>query len=313
MQDMKTYKLRNGLELPWIAFGTGVVWKYTRNKTLFLKTNLIEVLRSAKRLKLDRELKGNLYISSILQNAYNAGFRMFDSGRIYAHSEDRIGKNISNKENVFLVTKCSAMDITRTYSPNDVAGNLDISLKNLRRDSVDLYLLHWPEGDWLNYYNQIINEYKNGRCRAFGACNMDVSNLESIENAGLELPMVVQTEMHPLCIRKPLREFCKAKGIQLMAHTPTARGAKDLLESDVMKELQKKYAKSCVQIIIRWHFQNNVIPVVSAFSKDHMKEDLDVFDFELAKEEMIAIDSLDCNRILLDSHGIDDPNYIYNY
>lgn len=313
MQDMRTYKLRNGIELPWIAFGTGVIWKYTRNKSLFFKTNLKEILRSVKHLKLDRELKGNLCINSILQNAYNAGFRMFDSGRIYAYSEDRIGKNISNKENVFLVTKCSAMDITRLCSPDDVAGNLDISLRNFRRDYVDLYLLHWPEGDWLNYYEQIIGEYKKGRCRAFGACNMSISDLQTIEAAGLELPMVIQTEIHPFLCQKPLKEYCDVHGIQLMAHTPTARSSKELKDSFVMNNLQNKYNKSCVQIVIRWHLQNNVIPVVSSFSTEHMKEDLEVFDFELTEDEMRGIDSLDCNRILLDSHGIDDPNYVYNF
>ena len=142
---------------------------------------------------------------------------------------------------------------------------------------------------------------------------MSIKDLETIKAAGLELPMVVQTEIHPLCAKKDFREYCQKHGIQLMAHTPTGRYSKELQESPILKNLREKYHKSVVQIIIRWHYQNNVIPVVSTFSKAHMKENLNIFDFELTDDEMIAIDSLDRNKVLLASHGIDDPNYIYNY
>lgn len=312
MQE-KTYELRNGVSIPWISYGTGVVWKYTRNIKLFLKVNIRQALGSLKHMKMSRELYGNLHMRRILTDAYESGFRMFDSGRIYAHSEDRIGDAVSGMQGVFITTKCSWMDITRTCSPSNVAGNLAVSLKNLKRDSVDLYLLHWPEGEWIDIYSQIIREYEKGNCRAFGACNMSIENLEAIKQAGLALPMVVQTEMHPLCVKKELRDYCKRHKIQLMAHTPTAHSIKELKESNIMKILQEKYNKNVVQITMRWHYQNNVIPVVSTFSKEHMRENLDIFDFELTDEEMKAVDSLNKNKILLDSHGIDDPNYVYNY
>lgn len=313
MDDNKTYALRNGVEIPWISYGTGVIWKYTRNIPLFLKANMIGCLRAAKHLRRNRELYGNIHVKRILNDAYDAGFRMFDTGRIYAHSEDSIGDTVAGKLGVFITTKCSWMDITRKFSPNDVAGNLDVSLKNIKRDVADLYLLHWPEGEWLDTYKQIIEEYKKGRCRAFGACNMKIEHLKAIEEVGLELPMVVQTEMHPLNVKKELREYCQAHGIQIEAHTPTSRNNKELRDSEIMKKLAAKYHKSSVQITIRWHYQNHVIPVVSTFSKEHMKDNLDIFDFELTEDEMKEIDALDRKKVLLDSQGIDDPNYIYNY
>lgn len=313
MEEKKTYTLRNGIEIPWISFGTGVIRRYTRNKLLFIKLNLMNVLRSVKHMKLNREIYGNLHIKRILTDAYDSGFRMFDSGRIYAHSEDIIGGTVAKHVDALVTTKVSEMDITRAASPNDVAGNLAVSLKNIGRDHADLYMLHWPEGDWLDYYSQIIDEYKQGKCRAFGACNLEIEHLKQIEDAGLELPMVMQTEMHPLCARKELRLYCQEHGIQVMAHTATGHNLSELRESEIMKSLMKKYCKSCAQVVIRWHYQNGVIPVVSTFHKEHMEENLDVFDFQLTREEMDAIDALDCNRILLNSHGIDDPNYIYNY
>lgn len=309
---IKNYILRNGVELPWISYGTGVIWKYSRKKSLFLKTNGIKILWSIKHFKLDRELYGNIHSSRILKDAYNAGFRMFDTGRIYGYSEKEIGKNVAEYSDVFITTKCSAMDITRQYSPNDVEGNLLMSLSNLKRKQADLYLLHWPEGDWLNYYAQIIETYKLGKCRAFGACNLQLEHLNQIESAGLDLPMVIQTEIHPLCVRKELRKYCKSHGIQLMAHTSTARNIEMLCNSDTMKDLSQKYNKSSVQITLRWHYQNGIIPIVSTFSKQHMVDNLNIFDFVLTDDEMQKIDQLDQDYILLNSHGIDEPKYIYN-
>ncbi|MCR1840684.1 aldo/keto reductase family protein [Murimonas intestini] len=313
VDDKKMYMLRNEITIPWISFGTGVIWRYTRNKLLFGKWLIRNCLRSIKHMKISRELYGNLHIKRILHDAYDTGYRMFDSGRIYAHSEESIGATVSNYQDVFLATKCSAMDVTRAASPNDVAGNLDNSLSNLKKDHVDLYMLHWPEGDWLNYYKQIIDCYNKGKCRAFGACNLNLDDLKKIKSEGIDLPMVVQTEIHPLCVRKELRDYCREHGIQLMAHTSTGNGTKKLRDNSLMKHLMEKYHKSCTQIVLRWHYQNNVIPVISTFHKEHMKENLDIFDFELTSAEMKSIDGLDENLIVLNSHGIDDPNYIYNF
>lgn len=309
----RSYCLRNGLELPWISFGTGVIWKYTRNRRLFIKTTLRQILSSIKHGRMNRELYGNLYIDRILLDAYDAGFRFFDTGRIYAYSENHIGKIFSEYQDISVLTKCSAMDITRKNSPNHVKGNLEISLKNLRRDSVELYLLHWPEGDWINYYRQIIKEYKKGNIKAFGACNLQMKHLTEIEKAGLELPMMIQTEIHPLNIRAELQDYCRKHGIQLMAFAPAAHSNEKICNSEIMRKLIKKYHKSAVQICIRWHYQHHIIPIVSTFQRKHMDENLGIFDFALSEDEMEGIDALDEGLVLLDSHGIDDPNYIWNY
>lgn len=314
MKTYKTYKLRNGYTIPWISFGTGLIWQYIRNKPLFFKHNLLLILRSIKHLKINRQLKGNLLIKSILNNSYNEGFRFFDTGRAYSLSELYIGKVLSQKQDIFVTTKCSTMDVTREFSPSDVKGNLELSLKYLNREYVDLYLFHWPEGDWLNYYSQIIELYKQGKVKAFGACNLSIENLKEIENAGLELPMVMQTEMHPLYARHELRQYCQDHNIQVMAHTPTCRNCDKFTKIELIQELSKKYHKTPAQIAIRWHYQHNVIPVVSCFNKEHMRDNLNIFDFELEQQEMELIDKLDCNYILLNVKGSydDDPNFIYN-
>lgn len=309
----KSYTLRNGLEIPWISYGTGVVWKYTRNLGLFLKVNAKQVLFSLYNRKINRELQGNLHIREALNNAYDVGFRMFDTGRIYAKSEKAIGETVSNKIDSFVTSKCSAMDVERNCSPDSVRGNLEISLKNLKRSQLDLYLLHWPEGEhWLEYYEQIVQAYKDGKVRAFGACNLKMEHIKAIQDAGLELPMVIQEECHPFYSRADVRNFCKKNGIQFEAHTATMRSNPIALENDVLLGIARKYGKTVPQIIIRWHYQNDVIPVCSSFSKRHMQENMDIFDFDMTEEEMGSIDGLNMDYICLDATGIDDPNYIYN-
>lgn len=310
--EKRTYLLRNGMCLPWISFGTGVIWKYSRNKVLFLKQNGREVLSSIKHLKLNRELKGNIRANRILRDAYASGFRMFDTARIYGYSETEIGRTVSNYSDAVVTTKCSAMDLTRSVSPDSVEGNIKISMQELKRGIIDLYLLHWPEGDWLYYYSQIIEQYKKNACRAFGACNLEIEHLEQIRRAGLELPMVVQTELHPLNTKRELREYCKEHTIQLMAHTPTARHHKLLTEHVVIKQLMEKYHTSAAQIIIRWHYENQIIPVISTFDKKHMEENLKIFDFCLQEEERKAVEELNQDFVVLRTKGIDDPNYVYN-
>lgn len=312
----KAYVLDNGLTLPWISFGTGVIWKYIRNKKMFLKLNFRETLSSVKHLELNRELKGNLFCKRYLNQAYDVGFRLFDTGRIYSCSERYIGKTVAKKSDVRLVTKCSTMDVERSCSPNTVEGNLDFSLRNLGVDCVDVYLFHWPEKNWLEYYRQLTELNGKGKFRAFGACNLTLQHLKEIERAGFLAPMIIQTELHPFNAKIELRKYCQEHGILLMAHTPTARGAKpDGGMGSYLRTLGKKYGKTAVQVILRWHYQNGVIPVVNTFSRAHMQENLDIFDFILTEKEMKRIDELDQGLILLKATGCydDDPNYIYNF
>lgn len=311
-EDGKAYRLENGTTLPWIAFGTGVIWQYSRNKKLLLKKVLRNVLSSVKHARLNRWMKMNLFTNRILEQAYAEGYRMFDTGRIYGYSEKCLGQTVAHKPDVTISTKCSAMDITRVCSPDTVAGNLEVSLGYLGIESVSLYLVHWPEGDWLNYYQQIVAQYGEGRCRAYGACNLRTEDLQKIIDAGLPQPMVVQTEMNPLNSKAELRKMCQNSNILMMAYAPAAHNDPRFSEAPAIRAMKEKYKKTAVQIAVRWHYQNNVIPVVSSSSPEHMRENMDIFDFALTTEEMEEIEKLDRGMAGIKTQGIDDPNYIYN-
>lgn len=314
MKNKKYYHINEELLVPWIFFGTGIVKKYTRNPYLWFKTRVKQILSSIKHRKLNKELYINTHINKILNDAYNAGFRGFDTARIYGYSESEIGQVNEKQDNIWLNTKCSIMDIERTCSPNTVVGNLAISEQNMRTDMVDSLLLHWPEGDkWLDIYNEIVDLYEREKIRAFGICNARLEDISLIQQEGMRLPMIIQNEIHPLNTQVEIRKYCKENNILLMAHTPTARMGKEIKNNDILNGLANKYNKSIAQIIIRWHYQNDIIPIISTTNRLHMMENINIFDFELSSDEMDSIDSLDRKNFLIKTRGIDDPNYKYNF
>jgi diketogulonate reductase-like aldo/keto reductase len=109
---------------------------------------------------------------------------------------------------------------------------------------------------------------------------------------------VAQFEIHPLFTQKPLIAYYKQLGIQVEAYTPIARYDDRLVRLPLLRRLEEKYHKTFVQIILRWHIQNGVVPLVRSLSKEHQQENFDVFDFELAQEDMAQIDGININSRL---------------
>ena len=307
-------QLANGLKIPPIGYGTGVVRKYSRNKLLFVKSNIRPVLSSIKHLRMNKQLKMDIYAEQIIRNAYSSGFRLFDTGRIYGYSEKMIGKGLRgiDRSSFYLVTKVSDMDIERKCSPDSVRGNMNESLRYLGTDYVDAYLLHWPHGCWTDIYLEMEKEYKNGRTKSLGVCNFSISHFEQLTKKCSILPHICQTELHPFNSKPLLRAFCKKHGIVLMAHTPTARMCEKVRQCNVLLSLSRQHHKTVTQIILRWHMQHVIVPIIATVSEEHMKENLNCGDFMLSQAEMCMIDALNEDYVMLDANGIDDPNYIYN-
>ena len=304
------------MNVPAIGFGTGVVKRYTRNPYLFAKVYLRYILSSVKHRKLHKNLYSDLHMSDIVAAAVRENYRLFDSGRIYAYSEPSIGKGLAKakiaREEIFLTTKISDMDITRECSPKTVEGNLANSLRYLNTEYIDAYLLHWPHGDWTDIYHQMEAVYRKGLARAIGVCNFQMEHFRQLERSSTVRPMLCQLELHPLHSRREIREYCDAHDIVIMAHTPTGRMCEKIRTNPVLQELAEKYSKTIAQIILRWHYQNGVVPVVATTSPAHMRENRDIFDFDISSEDMEKIEGIDEQYVMLPGNGIDDPNYIYN-
>lgn len=309
-------KLYNDYEIPDIAFGTGVINRFYMNKPLYIKDRMIQILRSVRDNKIDRKLKNDMTISRTLKTAITSGYIFFDTGRIYGHSEKYIGDTINRgkREDYFVLTKISDVDLKRYPNASTVMDNLSISLKNLQTEYVDAYLLHFPHGEWVRMYRDIEMEYKKGRAKSIGVCNFDIENIEILlKNVEIK-PMICQVEIHPLNTKKDLIQYCKREGIVIMAHTPTGHMHSKITSSEIIVKLTEKYNKSIAQVIYKWHIQNDVIPIVSSTLSQHIKENLDIYDFELTERELLEIDTLNENfSIDKNNNKMNDcPEFIYN-
>lgn len=310
------FTLITGTRLPNLAFGTGVVKRFYRNKPMYAKDTIKAILVSIKRRKMVRFLKNDLTIKKKLENAVQVGYKLFDSGRLYGHSEKYIGQVLAkhDRNGLYIITKISDVDLTRYPNSKTVPDNLTISLKYLKTDYVDAYLLHFPSGDWLSMYKEIEREYENGRARAIGVCNFDVNELKELLSVAKIQPMICQVEIHPLNNKRELVSFCHEHGIVVMAHTPTGHMNKEIIGSKEFVSIMERHKKNAAQIIYRWHHQNGIIPIVSSTSKSHMLSNLDIEDFELTADEMNYIDSLDRGFSFdKNNNKVNDcPAFIYN-
>ena len=165
------------------------------------------------------------------------------------------------------------------------------SLESLQVEYIDLYLVHWPNKLNNETWKAFEELYESGKVKAIGVCNFKQGHLEElIKNAKIK-PMVNQVEMHPTNQKKELVEYCDKNEIQLIAWSPIMRGK--IFENELMMSLSQKYKKSIAQIVLRWHTQRGIIPIPKSANECRIKENLDIFDFEISKDDMMKIDLLD--------------------
>lgn len=221
--------------------------------------------------------------------ALHIGYRQIDTASFYGN-EVGVGNGIKesgvNREEIFLVTKLWNND--HGYEKTIKAFNE--SLKKLQVEYIDLYLIHWPNKLNSETWRAFEYLYEIGKVKAIGVCNFKIGHLEELRKSAKIMPMVNQIEIHPLSSKNDMLNYCNENNIQLVAWSPIMRGK--ILSNGMMMNLSEKYKKTIAQIALRWHIQRGVIPIPKSSNEERIKENLDVFDFELAKEDMNFIDSL---------------------
>jgi len=228
--------------------------------------------------------------SEIIKNALNLGYKLIDTASFY-NNEIGIGKGIKesgvNREDIFLVTKLWNED--HGYDKTIKAFNE--SLKKLQVDYIDLYLIHWPNKLNNETWRAFEDLYESGKVKAIGVCNFKECHLEELKKSAKIMPMVNQVEIHPFTMKNNIVNYCNDNNIKVIAWSPISRGR--VLENELMIELAQKYNKSIVQIVLRWHMQRGIIPIPKSSNKDRIKDNIDVFDFEICSEDMKRINDLD--------------------
>lgn len=263
MKIQSTKTLSNGIEMPRLGFG---VYKLTDH---------------------DEALQA-------MEAAIHAGYRAIDTAALY-NNEKEVGEAIRlssvPREDFFITSKVWNHD----QGYDETLRAFEVSLKKLDLQYLDLYLTHWPVIEkYQDTYRAIERLYDEKLIRATGVSNHHEHHLGKILANANVAPMVNQVECHPYLAQKELHAFCADHNIALTAWSPLGRGK--VLTDESIIEIAQQYNKSAAQVILRWHLQNDVLVIPKSSNPQRIIENAAIFDFELTKEDMNKIDTLNRNE-----------------
>ena len=264
---LEKVKLNNGVKIPSLGIGT---WQIPSGEDLVKS----------------------------LQNAISLGYRYIDTAAIYENEEsvaEAIRRSEVKRSELFISSKCWAAN--RTY--DSVMRAFEESLRNLKLDYLDCYLIHWPytKGEPLAWQSVNIGTwrafeklYEEGLVKAIGLSNFQMHHLVSFLARANVPPAVNQLEFHPGYTQRSAVAFCKKNGITVEAWSPLGHGS--LLSEPRIKEIASHYERPVAQVILRWCRHHDVIPVTRALLPEHQQENLESFDFELTEDDIAQLDAL---------------------
>ncbi len=272
---MQTVKLNNGVEMPILGYGVFLVDP-----------------KECERCVAD---------------AIDVGYRMIDTAQAY-YNEEGVGAAIKKsgikRDEFFLVTK-----VWITNSGEEKASkSIEESLQKLQTDYVDLLLIHQPFGDYYGTYRAMEKAYKDGKTRAIGVSNFFPDRFVDLCNFVEIKPMVNQMETHVFQQEKTLRKYMDKYNTQLMSWSPMARGENNFFNNEILKSIGEKYNKSVAQVALRFLTQENVIVIPKSTHKERMKENFEIFDFELSGDDMNTLRALDKGESIFVNHY--DPEFV---
>ena len=230
----------------------------------------------------------------VTRNAVNfalrVGYRHVDTARIYGNEAD-VGEAVREsgvpRGDLFIATKLWNSD----QGYDSTLRACEASLKRLGLDYLDLYLVHFPVPDVRKEsWRAMETLLKKGRCRAIGVSNFTIRHLEELIGESHVIPSVNQVEFHPFLYQKELLEYCQMKGIQVEAYSPLARGER--LKHPRIISLATKYSKTPAQLMIRWGIQHGLVVIPKSTREERIRENSQVFDFDISDDDMRSLDSL---------------------
>ena len=252
-----------------------------------------------------------------IRAAVECGVNLIDTAPAYnaGVAEQYVGKVLQElgvRQKMFIATKCGTEFINGGYvrdcSRETIIRQCETSLRNLRTDYLDLYLIHWPAvARWHDDWREINRStwrafeelYREGRIKAIGVSNFLAHHVQALTEDGDIKPMVNQIEYHPGFGQVKSAEYCQANGIVVEAWSPLGSGG--VLKNGELNRIAKKYNKSAAQICIRWLLQKNIVPLPKSTHEKYIMENADVFDFALSKEDMASIDRIPyCGGMMFD-------------
>jgi 2,5-diketo-D-gluconate reductase A len=231
-------------------------------------------------------------------DALEAGYRHIDTAEMYGN-EAEVGAAISRsglgRGEIFVTTKLD----NGFHRPDDARAAFDQSLKALGFDYVDLFLIHWPlpgryDGDFVSTWETLEEFYRDGRARSIGVSNFQPHHLRRLHQECEIRPAVNQIEVNPYLTQDDVRGFCAEHQIAVEAWSPLARG--HALSDPTIDDIARRVGKTPAQVILRWHIERGDIVFPKSVTPSRIRENIDIFDFDLTGEDVEAISALNRNE-----------------
>lgn len=241
------------------------------------------------------------HTEQVVADALNAGYRHLDTAAIYGN-EVGVGRAIRasgiDRHELFITTKLWVHD----GGEKGTRRAFDTSLRLLGLDYLDLYLIHQPFGDYYSSWRAMEDLYQEGAVKAIGVSNFYPDRLvDLIEHNGV-IPAVNQIETHPYFQRADYQELMREHGVQHEAWGPLAEGSNSIFSDPTLSSIGEAHGKSVAQVALRWLVQREVVVIPKSVRPKRMAENLDLFDFHLADEEMAQIATLDIGASVAFDH-----------
>jgi len=242
-------------------------------------------------------------VCGLVSEALSCGYRLIDTASYY-RNELGIGRAIRNsaipRGELFIATKVWMDDLGYDRTVQSVHK----SLEKLGLDYLDLVLIHWPRPLAIESWKALEELRNEGLVRSIGVSNYNVRLLRELLDVADVTPVLNQVERHPNLQQRDICEFCREHGILVQAWSPIAKGR--VTDFTALRSIGRSHGKSPAQVTLRWQIQTGVAVIPKTTNPDRMRENLDVFDFELSPDEMESVAALDAGERL----GF-DPEYIY--
>ena len=264
MSSCPKIKLNNGNEIPQMGFGV-------------------------------YQIKGDELTEKCVAEALKVGYRHIDTAHYY-ENERGVGAAIKKsgipRDQIWVTSKVWVTE----FGSGKTTAAVEKMLKRLDLEYVDLVLLHFPFNDYIGAYKELEAEYEKGHIKNIGISNFEDNKFEEIYNQAKIKPVLNQIELHPYFQQRDIRNriekfYCKTEG-----WAPLGQASSNLFNEEIIKKLAEKYKKTSAQVILRWHIQKGFITIPKSCKPERIKENFEIFDFELTEEEMKSIDELDGKR-----------------
>jgi 2,5-diketo-D-gluconate reductase A len=227
--------------------------------------------------------------------ALEAGYRHIDTAQMYGN-EAGVGEAIKAsgiaRDDLYVTTKLN----NGFHRPDDARREIDASLERLGLDQVDLFLIHWPlptryDGDFVQTWRALVEAQEAGRTRSIGVSNFQPAHLDRIVEETGVVPVVNQVEVHPFFANEDVRAANKRHGVLTEAWSPIAKGT--VVDDDTIGEIASLVGRTPAQVALRWHVQRGDIVFPKSMNPERMRQNFEIFDFELEPTHMSALDELD--------------------